>query len=52
MVYVNYGRSEDFAMLADPAGQFFTDVKGAICIARYGQVYRGNKVNNGLLYGK
>ena len=40
MMYVNYGRVEDFTWLADNGH----DVTGKICIARYGKIFRGDKV--------
>lgn len=39
LVYVNYGREEDYALLA----QQNISVSGMIAIARYGQGFRGNK---------
>jgi len=42
MVYVNYGRVEDFDWLKKSAG---IDVRGKICIARYGQIFRADKVS-------
>lgn len=44
LVYVNYGRIEDLKELEDLAGEDF--LKGKICIARYGKIFRGNKVRN------
>lgn len=41
-VYVNYGRAEDFQALAN-AG---IDVRGHICVARYGKIFRGKKVKH------
>lgn len=38
--YANYGRKQDFQVLAD-AG---VDMKGKIAIVRYGEIYRGLKV--------
>ena len=46
LVYVNYGRVEDFMLLRD-RGINFT---GLICIARNGKLFRGNKVRCHLLY--
>ena len=43
LVYVNYGRVEDFQKLRDDLG---VSVEGKICIARYGKIYRGNKVHH------
>ncbi|KAL3865081.1 hypothetical protein ACJMK2_006712 [Sinanodonta woodiana] len=40
LVYVNYGRAEDFERLNE-AG---INVSGKIAIARYGKIFRGNKV--------
>jgi len=39
LVYVNYGRLEDFQLLESMG----VNVQGKICIARYGSVFRGNK---------
>lgn len=39
-VYVNYGRTEDFAWLKENG----VSVKGKIAIARYGELFRGLKV--------
>jgi len=39
LVYVNYGRPEDYAKLAEMG----VDVAGKIAIARYGKVFRGVK---------
>ncbi|SCW04180.1 LAFE_0H07844g1_1 [Lachancea fermentati] len=39
-VYVNYGRKEDFQLLAD----LNVDLTGKIAIARYGHIFRGLKV--------
>lgn len=41
-VYVNYGRDEDFDILKELG----IEVKGKICLARYGKIYRGKKVSN------
>ena len=41
MVYVNYGRVEDFDLLRDGYG---IDVRNKTVILRYGKLYRGNKV--------
>lgn len=47
-VYVNYGTIEDFEWLQ--ANQ--TDImKGKICLARYGQIFRGNKAENAANFG-
>ncbi len=40
LVYVNYGRVEDLAELEDMG----ISVEGKICFARYGKIFRGNKV--------
>lgn len=40
LVYVNYGRAEDFKRLKE-AG---INVSGKIALARYGKIFRGNKV--------
>lgn len=40
LVYVNYGREEDFEKLKDLG----VNVSGHIVIARYGKIFRGNKV--------
>ncbi|XP_040061669.1 aminopeptidase NAALADL1 [Ixodes scapularis] len=42
LVYVNYGTNEDFDMLQ----QMGVDINGAVCLARYGNGYRGQKVRN------
>lgn len=41
IVYVNYGREQDFAAL-EAAG---VSLEGAIALARYGRIFRGNKVD-------
>lgn len=41
MVYVNYGRTEDFLQLEREMG---VNVTGRIAIVRYGKIFRGNKV--------
>ena len=38
LVYVNFARVEDFEELEDM--EHGIDVKGKICIARYGKIYR------------
>ena len=43
LVYVNYGRSEDYDMLAEMG----VSVEGKIVVARYGGIFRGNKCRNG-----
>ena len=42
IVYVNYGRPEDFAAV-EAMG---VDIRGKIALARYGEVFRGLKVRN------
>lgn len=42
VVFVNYGRTEDFAALAARG----VNLTGAITLAKYGQIYRGDKVSN------
>ena len=42
LVYVNYGQLEDFLYLRDNAS---IDLNGAICMARYGAIFRGDKVS-------
>lgn len=41
LVYVNYGRTEDFFKLEREMG---INCTGKIVIARYGKIFRGNKV--------
>uniref|UniRef100_A0A146XG42 Glutamate carboxypeptidase 2 n=1 Tax=Fundulus heteroclitus TaxID=8078 RepID=A0A146XG42_FUNHE len=48
LVYVNYGRTEDFFQLEREMG---INVTGKIVIARYGKIFRGNKVKNAMLAG-
>uniref|UniRef100_A0AAZ3Q778 Aminopeptidase NAALADL1 n=1 Tax=Oncorhynchus tshawytscha TaxID=74940 RepID=A0AAZ3Q778_ONCTS len=48
LVYVNYGRTEDFFQLEREMG---INVTGKIVIVRYGNVFRGNKVKNAMLHG-
>ena len=48
-VYTNFGRVEDFNYLKDTMGQGFTQSK--ICLARYGEIYRGNKAKNAAAAG-
>lgn len=45
-VYVNYGTRADFELLSNQTGDYFTNVQGKICVARYGSIYRGNKAKN------
>ena len=40
-MYVNYGRKEDFDFLTKTKNM---DLTGKIGIARYGKIYRGDKV--------
>ncbi len=44
VVYVNYGRQEDFELISNISQPFYTDVTGKICMVRYGDIFRGNKV--------
>uniref|UniRef100_A0AAQ5XTT4 Glutamate carboxypeptidase 2 n=1 Tax=Amphiprion ocellaris TaxID=80972 RepID=A0AAQ5XTT4_AMPOC len=48
LVYVNYGRTEDFFQLERQMG---INVTGKIVIVRYGKIFRGNKVKNAILAG-
>uniref|UniRef100_A0A3Q2Y2Q0 N-acetylated alpha-linked acidic dipeptidase 2 n=1 Tax=Hippocampus comes TaxID=109280 RepID=A0A3Q2Y2Q0_HIPCM len=48
LVYVNYGRTEDFSQLQRQMG---INVTGKIVIVRYGKIFRGNKVKNAMLVG-
>ncbi|KAF5898585.1 putative N-acetylated-alpha-linked acidic dipeptidase, partial [Clarias magur] len=48
LVYVNYGRTEDFFKLQREKG---INCTGKIVIARYGKIFRGNKVKNAMLAG-
>ncbi|CAL8344714.1 unnamed protein product [Arctogadus glacialis] len=48
LVYVNYGRTEDFFQLKREMG---INVTGKIVIVRYGKIFRGNKVKNAMLAG-
>ncbi|XP_032878338.1 putative N-acetylated-alpha-linked acidic dipeptidase isoform X1 [Amblyraja radiata] len=48
LVYVNYGRYEDFTWLEREMGLNCT---GKIVIARYGKIFRGNKVKNAMKAG-
>ena len=47
MFYVNYGREKDFTELSNRG----INVSGSICIARYGQIYRGDKEKYAVQYG-
>ena len=42
LAYVNYGRLEDFLYVNRTLN---ISLEGRICIVRYGQIYRGDKVN-------
>ncbi|XP_051783133.1 N-acetylated-alpha-linked acidic dipeptidase 2 [Erpetoichthys calabaricus] len=48
LVYVNYGRTEDFHKLQR---ELEVNCTGKIVIARYGKIFRGNKVKNAILAG-
>ncbi|PKU29140.1 glutamate hypothetical protein [Limosa lapponica baueri] len=48
LVYVNYGHTEDFFKLEREMG---INCTGKIVIARYGKIFRGNKVKNAELAG-
>ncbi|XP_066555370.1 N-acetylated-alpha-linked acidic dipeptidase 2 [Amia ocellicauda] len=48
LVYVNYARTEDFFQLEQQMG---INCSGKIVIARYGKIFRGNKVKNAILAG-
>ncbi|XP_067682575.1 N-acetylated-alpha-linked acidic dipeptidase 2-like [Haliotis asinina] len=48
LVYVNYGRDEDFKYVTDTA---LVNVTGKIAIARYGKIFRGDKVRAAQKYG-
>ncbi|KAM9565188.1 N-acetylated-alpha-linked acidic dipeptidase 2-like isoform 1-T1 [Guaruba guarouba] len=48
LVYVNYGRTEDFFKLEREMG---INCTGKIVIVRYGKIFRGNKVKNAILAG-
>jgi N-acetylated-alpha-linked acidic dipeptidase len=41
-VYANYGRREDFELLA----KMGVNVSGCIVLARYGKLFRGSKADN------
>ena len=47
VVYVNYGRPEDYTVLE----RLGVDVKGKIVLARYGEIFRGLKVRNAQKHG-
>ena len=46
LLYVNYGRKEDFDALKNMPG--FTNCSGYIAIMRYGKIYRGNKASDSI----
>jgi hypothetical protein len=46
VVYVNYGRQEDFQLITNQTGDYYTNVTGRICLVRYGQIFRGNQVTH------
>ncbi|KAJ3590311.1 hypothetical protein NHX12_008264 [Muraenolepis orangiensis] len=48
LVYVNYGRTEDFFQMERQMG---INVTGKIVMVRYGKIFRGNKVKNAMLAG-
>ncbi|XP_078078919.1 N-acetylated-alpha-linked acidic dipeptidase 2 [Mustelus asterias] len=48
LVYVNYARTEDFFQLERELG---INCTGKIAIARYGKIFRGNKVKNAMNAG-
>ncbi|XP_045674024.1 N-acetylated-alpha-linked acidic dipeptidase 2 isoform X1 [Phyllostomus hastatus] len=48
LVYVNYARTEDFFKLEREMG---INCTGKIVIARYGKIFRGNKVKNAMSVG-
>ncbi|XP_040833243.1 N-acetylated-alpha-linked acidic dipeptidase 2 isoform X3 [Ochotona curzoniae] len=48
LVYVNYARTEDFFKLQR---EMHINCTGKIVIARYGKIFRGNKVKNAMLAG-
>jgi hypothetical protein len=41
-VFCNYGREKDFDLLQDAN----IDLRGKICLIKYGKIFRGNKVSN------
>ena len=47
LVYVNYGRVEDFKLLVS---NFSVNVTGKIVIVRYGMIFRGDKVRGETLF--
>nr|XP_033806013.1 putative N-acetylated-alpha-linked acidic dipeptidase isoform X2 [Geotrypetes seraphini]XP_033806014.1 putative N-acetylated-alpha-linked acidic dipeptidase isoform X2 [Geotrypetes seraphini] len=48
LVYVNYARTEDFSQLEQ---ELHVNCTGKVVIARYGKIFRGNKVKNAQLAG-
>uniref|UniRef100_A0A8B9XQ13 N-acetylated alpha-linked acidic dipeptidase 2 n=1 Tax=Bos mutus grunniens TaxID=30521 RepID=A0A8B9XQ13_BOSMU len=48
LIYVNYARTEDFFKLER---EMNINCTGKIVIARYGRIFRGNKVKNAMLAG-
>nr|XP_022329273.1 N-acetylated-alpha-linked acidic dipeptidase 2-like [Crassostrea virginica] len=48
LVYVNYGRVEDYRWLAQNTS---INVTGKIVLARYGKIFRGDKANQAHLHG-
>ena len=46
LVYINYGTIDDFLYLTENLSLM---LDGYICIARYGNIFRGDKVNKLLL---
>uniref|UniRef100_A0A7N5J9W6 Aminopeptidase NAALADL1 n=1 Tax=Ailuropoda melanoleuca TaxID=9646 RepID=A0A7N5J9W6_AILME len=48
LIYVNYARTEDFFKLER---EMNINCSGKIVIARYGKIFRGNKVKNAMLAG-
>lgn len=51
VVYVNYGRKEDFELISNESSAYFTNVTGKICLVRYGLIFRGNKADNSEHFG-
>ena len=47
VIYVNYGRIEDFNRLGDLG----VNVSGKIAMMRYGKIYRGNKILHAAKFG-
>ncbi|KAB7496030.1 N-acetylated-alpha-linked acidic dipeptidase-like protein [Armadillidium nasatum] len=47
VVYVNYGRREDFEKLEELG----INITGHIALVRYGKIYRGNKIRNAEQFG-